>query len=138
MSGYIVLIIDKVRWSFRSILCWHIIQLNVFCVSDCDDGQFTCSNGLCRPQYFVCDRVNDCGDNSDEEHCGEFLLLCFNECIYSYQHLPFRKLIQMKPNTFKEYTKYWQTKQWQLFYLHKTGLQWGPMTICFLGYLRWT
>uniref|UniRef100_A0A671MEH1 Suppressor of tumorigenicity 14 protein homolog n=1 Tax=Sinocyclocheilus anshuiensis TaxID=1608454 RepID=A0A671MEH1_9TELE len=53
---------------------------NVFCVSDCDDEQFTCSNGLCRPQYFVCDRVNDCGDNSDEEHCGEFLLLSAGIC----------------------------------------------------------
>lgn len=60
------------------------------CVSECDEEQFSCSNGLCRPQYFVCDRVNDCGDNSDEEHCGEFLLLPFNEHIYLYQHLPFR------------------------------------------------
>jgi len=39
---------------------------------ECDEEQFTCRNGLCRPQFFVCDRSNDCGDNSDEEHCGEF------------------------------------------------------------------
>lgn len=74
----------------------------MFCISECDEEQFTCSNGQCKPQFFVCDRMNDCGDNSDEEHCGEFLLLRFNERIYLYQHLPFRKLIQMKQNAFKD------------------------------------
>lgn len=27
---------------------------------------------------FKCDHEDDCGDNSDEEHCGELV----NECVY--------------------------------------------------------
>lgn len=33
--------------------------------------QFTCKNKFCKPLFWVCDNVNDCGDNSDELECGE-------------------------------------------------------------------
>lgn len=33
--------------------------------------QFTCKNKFCKPLFWVCDSVNDCGDNSDELECSE-------------------------------------------------------------------
>ncbi|KAI8477697.1 laminin subunit, partial [Branchiostoma belcheri] len=39
---------------------------------DCSSlDQFSCSNGLCVPHWANCDGVNNCGDNSDEQHCVE-------------------------------------------------------------------
>ena len=40
------------------------------CTANCDSDEFTCDNGECEPQYYVCDEYDDCGDNSDEEGCG--------------------------------------------------------------------
>uniref|UniRef100_A0A3Q3F4P0 SCO-spondin n=1 Tax=Labrus bergylta TaxID=56723 RepID=A0A3Q3F4P0_9LABR len=40
----------------------------------CREKEFHCKNGRCVPaglQGVVCDGVNDCGDGSDEMHCGE-------------------------------------------------------------------
>lgn len=39
----------------------------------CDpSNQFRCvASGSCIPLAFKCDHEDDCGDNSDEEHCGE-------------------------------------------------------------------
>ena len=40
----------------------------------CKFYEFQCDNGDCVPDDSVCDRVNDCEDNSDEEQgCG----MCF-------------------------------------------------------------
>lgn len=39
--------------------------------SACTDQQFRCHNGWCKPKFWVCDNVNDCGDNSDELQCSE-------------------------------------------------------------------
>ena len=53
----------------------------------CIEGQFQCANGLCRPDRYVCDHDDDCGDNSDEQNCqGKphiFLLFC-RQAIYSH------------------------------------------------------
>lgn len=40
----------------------------------CREKEFRCVNGRCVPAGLlgvVCDGVNDCGDGSDEVHCGE-------------------------------------------------------------------
>ena len=35
----------------------------------CSSNEFTCANGRCTPQSWVCDAENDCGDLSDEQSC---------------------------------------------------------------------
>lgn len=37
----------------------------------CNDTQIKCKNGFCKPRFWSCDGVNDCGDNTDEENCGK-------------------------------------------------------------------
>lgn len=37
----------------------------------CSGNEFTCSSGRCIPQDWVCNDLNDCGDDSDEKGCGE-------------------------------------------------------------------
>ena len=36
----------------------------------CEYGQFECSNGNCITASWECDNYDDCGDNSDEQHCS--------------------------------------------------------------------
>uniref|UniRef100_A0A8C0TXJ2 Low-density lipoprotein receptor-related protein 2 n=1 Tax=Canis lupus familiaris TaxID=9615 RepID=A0A8C0TXJ2_CANLF len=54
----------------------------------CSGNDFTCSNGLCVPHSYRCDRRNDCGDYSDERNCSystcsENQFTCQNGlCIY--------------------------------------------------------
>ncbi|XP_046432202.1 sortilin-related receptor-like isoform X1 [Neodiprion fabricii] len=38
--------------------------------NSCSDWMFMCNNKKCVPYWWKCDRVDDCGDNSDEIGCG--------------------------------------------------------------------
>ena len=43
--------------------------------SGCDSSEFQCSNGDCKPARYECDGHNDCGDYSDEQNCGMYILI---------------------------------------------------------------
>ena len=49
----------------------------------CDSDEFQCDNGDCEPQSYQCDNFDDCGDNSDEEGCGELMLNHASSYIHS-------------------------------------------------------
>ena len=38
--------------------------------TECTDVMFHCNNNECIPFWWKCDKVDDCGDNSDEMGCG--------------------------------------------------------------------
>ena len=41
----------------------------------CDSWEYTCSNGKCVPADYRCDNEDDCGDNSDEQNCGMYVIV---------------------------------------------------------------
>ena len=41
----------------------------------CDSMDFQCSNGKCIHLGSKCDNKDDCGDNSDEENCGMYIMI---------------------------------------------------------------
>ncbi|XP_051926079.1 low-density lipoprotein receptor-related protein 12 [Hippocampus zosterae] len=40
-------------------------------VASCDMDQFHCSNGKCIPDWWRCNSMDECGDNSDEDLCAD-------------------------------------------------------------------
>ncbi len=50
----------------------HFLMHGISFTSECEKDQFACGNGLCKPKLWVCDRVNDCGDGSDEKQCSKY------------------------------------------------------------------
>lgn len=48
----------------------------------CPPGEFRCDNGRCVGLRRVCDRSDDCSDNSDEKGCGECCCCCC--CLFFY------------------------------------------------------
>lgn len=39
----------------------------------CTDDEYKCSNGQCIPLHYACDDYDDCGDQSDELGCREYI-----------------------------------------------------------------
>lgn len=50
----------------------------------CNAGLFSCHNGMCVPQRYVCDHDDDCGDRSDELNCSMWLPVTVTVTNYSY------------------------------------------------------
>lgn len=63
--------VQKLWLSFQS--CPDAAACPPPATTTCDpSNQFRClASGSCIPLAFKCDHEDDCGDNSDEEHCGE-------------------------------------------------------------------
>lgn len=40
----------------------------IFSGRPCTKHEFACANGLCIPDYNLCDFIDHCGDGSDENH----------------------------------------------------------------------
>jgi len=36
----------------------------------CEEDEYACNNTVCIPSAWECDGLDDCGDNSDEDHCA--------------------------------------------------------------------
>ena len=60
----------------------------IVCIDhSCDDDEFTCNNGHCVRESWVCDDINDCGDYSDEDQCGTQFIHCQVLNMYHWLHL---------------------------------------------------
>ena len=59
---------DKVRCENKDLVCCYLDKAYCNQVISCNskDGQFTCNDGQCVPEGWVCDGEPDCRDRSDE------------------------------------------------------------------------
>ena len=44
------------------------------CRDYCGGKKFACGNGKCKPLGYRCDGEDDCGDYSDEQNCGMYII----------------------------------------------------------------
>ncbi|XP_070550808.1 MAM and LDL-receptor class A domain-containing protein 1-like [Ptychodera flava] len=47
----------------------------VMTVNPCLSSEYTCGNNICIDKSKVCNFVDDCLDNTDEDHCGSYLYI---------------------------------------------------------------
>ena len=48
--------------------------------SSCLQNEFSCDDGSCIPLVQRCDKISNCGDNSDEKYCNK-VCLTMSSCI---------------------------------------------------------
>ncbi|KAL1480615.1 hypothetical protein MTO96_050879, partial [Rhipicephalus appendiculatus] len=80
--------------------------------STCSDTDFHCASGACVRKYERCNYIDDCGDNSDEEYCGDYRMSC------NFDHSFCDWMPQASPDGTKEGT-------WRLAGTHRS-LLWSP------------
>ena len=66
---------EKSTINFKILKMYEIYQENYSLTAPktCKPEQFTCSNGQCIPQGWICDDSEDCNDGSDEQNCSKSL-----------------------------------------------------------------
>lgn len=47
----------------------YVITFKLCFPPECNANDISCKNGLCKPMFWKCDGVNDCGDGTDELNC---------------------------------------------------------------------
>ena len=48
--------------------------------SECDSNQFKCRNNKCIERHLICNKNDECGDGSDEQHCRYQLNKWYSKC----------------------------------------------------------
>lgn len=58
--------------SFMIILAINlrVVIVIIIIITVCPANSFICDNSVCIPSIWECDSIDDCGDNSDEDHCN--------------------------------------------------------------------
>ncbi|CAI9722758.1 atrial natriuretic peptide-converting enzyme-like isoform X3 [Octopus vulgaris] len=64
-------LLDCPKSPWRQHNCKRHETASVICKANkgCPPNQFECDNSQCRSIKYICDRVDNCGDNSDEKYC---------------------------------------------------------------------
>lgn len=51
---------------------------------ECNASDITCRNGICKPMFWKCDGINDCGDGTDELNCGKSVASVFIQTLKGF------------------------------------------------------